>query len=484
MTKDFPKILCPNCKTEISIDEVITHQLEEKIRKEFSIEQQKKQADFLKRENEIQEKEKALAESQKNIEKQVAEQTKAAEGKLKKELRLEISKEKETEIKTLLEELEENKKALTTAHQSELKLRHERNKFESEKQAFELDKQRQLDKEREKIKQDALKVYENERQLSDSKKNQEIKLLNEQLGQGKKQIEEMQKTELNLRKEKTALEDAKRAFELEKQRQLDNEREKIRHDAQEKAEEESRLKISEKDKQLQDAIKVNQELQRKLQQGSQQTQGEVLELELEEILKAEFQYDEIMPVPKGVSGTDIVQKVKDHSGRLCGHIAWESKKTKAWSDSWIQKLKDDQRTIKADLAVIVSAVLPEGVKGFVLREGVWICDIKLAVALATALRINLESITREKAMSVGKNEKMEVLYGYLTGVEFKQRVEAIVEAFTNMDEGLRKERLAFEKIWSEREKQIRKVITNTVGMYGDLSGLVTLPQIKKLELGE
>ena len=132
----------------------------------------------------------------------------------------------------------------------------------------------------------------------------------------------------------------------------------------------------------------------------------------------------------------------------------------------------------------MSVVLPEGVKGFVFRDGVWICDIKLAVALATALRINLESLTREKAMSVGKNEKMEVLYSYLTGVEFKQRVEAIVEAFTSMDEGLRKERMAYEKIWSEREKQIKKVMKNTIGMYGDLSGLVTLPQIKRLELGE
>ena len=160
------------------------------------------------------------------------------------------------------------------------------------------------------------------------------------------------------------------------------------------------------------------------------------------------------------------------------------KKTKSWKEEWIQKLKDDQRAIKADLAVIVSTALPEDVKGFVFRDGVWICDIKLAVALATALRINLESLTREKAMSVGKNEKMEILYTYLTGVEFKQRVEAIVEAFSCMDEGLKKERMAYEKIWSEREKQIKKVITNTVGMYGDLSGLVALPQIKTLELGD
>jgi hypothetical protein len=124
------------------------------------------------------------------------------------------------------------------------------------------------------------------------------------------------------------------------------------------------------------------------------------------------------------------------------------------------------------------------VKGFVFRDGVWICDIKLITPLATALRINLESLTREKMMSVGKNEKMEVLYTYLTGVEFKQRVETIVEAFTSMKAGLDKEKLAYQKIWSEREKQIQKVINNTVGMYGDLSGLVTLPQIKRLELEE
>jgi hypothetical protein len=132
----------------------------------------------------------------------------------------------------------------------------------------------------------------------------------------------------------------------------------------------------------------------------------------------------------------------------------------------------------------VSAVLPDDVKGFIFRDGVWICDIKLIIPLAIAIRMNLESIAREKSMSVGKNEKMEVLYSYLTGVEFKQRVEAIVEAFTSMDAGLKKERLAYEKIWAEREKQLKKVITNTVGMYGDLSGLVTLPQIKTLELGE
>ena len=123
-------------------------------------------------------------------------------------------------------------------------------------------------------------------------------------------------------------------------------------------------------------------------------------------------------------------------------------------------------------------------RGFIFRDGVWICDTKMAIALASSLRINLEAVAREKAMAVGKNEKVEVLYSYLTGVEFKQRVEAIVEAFTSMQDGLNKEKRAYQKIWTEREKQIQKVISNTVGMYGDLSGLVALPKIKMLELGE
>jgi hypothetical protein len=210
----------------------------------------------------------------------------------------------------------------------------------------------------------------------------------------------------------------------------------------------------------------------------------VLELELETSLRSEFLHDEIVPVPKGVKGADIIQRVFDRGGRLAGQIVWESKNTKVWSEGWVQKLKEDQRLVKADIAVIVSSVLPQGMTGFALRDGVWVCEMRLALALAGALRITLESVTREKALSVGKNEKMEVLYAYLTGVEFRQRVEAIVEAFTGMSDGLRKERLAYEKLWAEREKQIHKVIANTVGMYGDLSGHVALPQIKALELGD
>jgi len=340
------------------------------------------------------------------------------------------------------------------------------------------------DKVSEQLTAERLKLFK-EAQL-EAEKEQEAKttLLEEQLKSKDVKLMQATKNEVELRREKIKLEEEKQAFELEKMRQLEEAKKAILEEATKKATEDQQYIIAQLKKQLTDATKAKDDLARKLEQGSQQTQGEVLELELEELLRNEFPHDEITPVPKGVTGTDIIQKVFDRSGRLCGQIAWEFKKTKAWSESWIQKLKDDQRAIKADLAVIVSATLPNDIKGFAFRDGVWICDIKLSIALATALRINLESLAREKAMSVGKNEKMEILYSYLTGVEFKQRVEAIVEAFTSMDEGLRKERIAYEKIWAEREKQIKKVITNTVGMYGDLSGLITLPQIKTLELEE
>lgn len=282
--------------------------------------------------------------------------------------------------------------------------------------------------------------------------------------------------------QKSQWQDQKRQFELEKIQQLEQEKIKLSEEANKKAEQKYHYIIAQSEKKLQDVTKAKNELSRKLEQGSQQTQGEVLELELESLLKNEFPSDEILPVAKGSKGADIIQQVFDRQRRACGQIVWEIKQTKNWNEHWIQKLKDDQRASKAEVAVIVSAVLPDKVSGFIFRDGVWICEVKLVTALATALRLNLQAITQEKAQSVGKNEKMEVLYGYLTGIEFKQRVEAIIEAFSSLDESLRKERLAFEKIWCEREKQIKKVISNTAGMYGDLSGLVALPQIKVLEL--
>ncbi|MBX9837685.1 MAG: DUF2130 domain-containing protein [Silvanigrellaceae bacterium] len=334
----------------------------------------------------------------------------------------------------------------------------------------------------EQINAEKIKIYKEAKASIEKEQDLKIALLEEQLKSKEEKLEKATLTEIELRKEKIKLDSDKKEFELEKMRQLDADRAVIVEESRQKVTEEYQYKIAQLNKQLQDSIKVKDELARKLEQGSQQAQGEILEVALEELLKAEFTNDEICPVPKGISGADVIQKVNDKFGRYCGQIVWESKRTKNWSEAWIQKLKDDQRAIKADIAVIISTSLPNDVKGFAFREGIWICDVKYVSAIATALRMNLEAIAREKAMSVGKNEKIESLYSYLSGIEFKQRVEAIVEAFTSMDSGLKKERMAYERIWAEREKQIKKIMTNTIGMYGDLNGLVTLQQINTLEI--
>lgn len=273
--------------------------------------------------------------------------------------------------------------------------------------------------------------------------------------------------------------------ELEMKKKLLDEEEKIRAEAEKRYEEEHKLKDLEKDKKISDLMKSLEEAQKKALQGSQQTQGESLELELETKLKAEFPMDKVSEVKKGARGADIIQVVVDKLGRDCGTILWESKNAK-WSDGWILKLKEDQRQAKADLAVLVSVDLPKDVGTFKYINGVWVVSWKHFVALAMALRFNLVSLYHERQNLEGKDEKMQLLYQYLTGPEFKHRVEAIVEAFLEMQDEMEREKRWFNTKWARQEKQIRKVIDHTHGMYGDLQGVIgkSLPEIKTLEISD
>jgi len=271
--------------------------------------------------------------------------------------------------------------------------------------------------------------------------------------------------------------------ELEMKRKLVEEEEKIRQEATKKAQEEQELKLKERDLKIRQLMKALEEAKRKAAQGSQQIQGEALELELEEILKKEFPTDEIIEIKKGQRGADVLQKVIDRKGRSCGTILWESKNAQ-WNEAWLAKLREDQRQAKAQLSVLVVANPPESVKTFTYRNGVWIVRRKFVVGLALALRFNLVSLYYEKLASVGKNEKMEILYQYLTGVEFKHRIEAIVESFTNLQADIEREKRYFHTKWARQEKEIRKIVDNTHGMYGDLQAVTdrALQPIKQLEL--
>jgi hypothetical protein len=298
----------------------------------------------------------------------------------------------------------------------------------------------------------------------------------------KQLIEQITQLTKDLREMRVQNEEVK----LQMEKKLAEEEEKIRLQAQKKAEEEQHNRIAEKDKQLQDALKEVEEMRRKLQQGSQQTQGEAFELEFEALLQQEFPNDKIMPVGKGIKGGDIIQEVWDSKGNYNGKILWELKNTKTWSEGWIDKLKMDKRTINAEEAVIISEVLPGSMKTAGFRNGVWVTQRAFVMTLASTIRAKLIEMYYVKQSVQAKDGKMELMYSYLSGTEFKHRVEAIVEAFTNMQSEIEKEKRYFSSKWARDEKNIRMVIDNTYGMHGDLKAIIgkVLPQIKGLDVIE
>jgi len=312
----------------------------------------------------------------------------------------------------------------------------------------------------------------------------EMKDLEEQLNEKSGMLEAAHKQELESRKKLRAAADKEKNLEIEIQRRVDENNKKLKKESAEDFENQKKL-IKKEHSTVVESLKTKvEELTKKLAQGSQQSQGEILELVLEEDLQALFPTDNITPVPKGVSGADVIQTVNNSVAQVAGTIVWEFKNTKTWSDTWIQKLKDDQRALKGDIAVILSATLPKTVKGFSYYQGVWVCDIKSYAGLSTALRQQLLQIHSIRQAGVGKNQKMEYLYRYLSGNEFKQRVETIIEAFSSMKDQLNKEKIAMNKMWSKREKELERVLLGTTGMYGDLEGIVgnSLAQIEGLEL--
>ena len=297
-------------------------------------------------------------------------------------------------------------------------------------------------------------------------------------------IRDFREQELSLRTRQRKLEEEREALQLEVARKIDAEREAIRAETLRRAAEDHRLKDLEKDKVIQDLKTALEEMKRRAEQGSMETQGEVLELDFEARLRSAFLHDDIQPVPKGIRGADLIQTVRTPLGAACGVVLWETKNTKAWSAAWIPKLKDDMILTRATVAILVSVVLPEGVRRFGRLDGVWVCDPESAIPLAAVLREHLLALSREREAAVGKNEKMEALYRYLSGEEFRQKIEGIVEAFGSLQEQLNKERRAMERIWSQREKEIQRVLRNTAALYGDMQGIIggRMPAIAALEL--
>tara|TARA_R110000782_G_scaffold102483_5_gene189523 strand:- start:24915 stop:26198 length:1284 start_codon:yes stop_codon:yes gene_type:complete len=315
-------------------------------------------------------------------------------------------------------------------------------------------------------------------------KTRELSELNDVLKQRDQKLAEAQKAQAELIRKQRELDDAKREMELTIETRVQESLAVTREQAKKEAEESLKLKVAEKEQTIASMQKQIEELRRRAEQGSQQLQGEVQELELEAMLREKFPFDSIEPVPKGEHGGDAIQRVAGPMGQPCGAILWESKRTKNWTDSWLAKLREDQRSAKAELAIIVSQALPKDIDTFSLIDGVWVTSYRCALPVAIALRHSLIELAASRTAGEGQQTKMELVYQYLTGPRFRHRVQAIVEKFADMQEDLDKERRMMTKQWSKREQQIRLVIESTAGMYGDLQGIAgkTLQEIEGLSL--
>ena len=312
----------------------------------------------------------------------------------------------------------------------------------------------------------------------------ELKILREELEEKSKKLSSSQETEAKLRKQSRELEEREKALELEIEKKLATEIDEARQKAIKSFQEEQQLKDAAFEKKIADMAKAVDEAKRKAEQGSMQTQGEVAELRLEETLERAFKYDFIEPVAKGVRGADVIQTVKDQALKPCGKIIWESKNTKSWSQGWIQKLKDDQTSNGAEIAILVTEAMPQDIDNFGMVEGVWVTRQSLAIPLASVLRDSLADLSYARNSAEGMNEKMQVLHKYIIGPEFRQKVEGIIDTFSGMKAQLEREKRAMTKLWKERDKQIDRVVENTSGMYGDFKGVIgaALKSIDNLEL--
>ena len=306
--------------------------------------------------------------------------------------------------------------------------------------------------------------------------------MQERLKEQDAKLREAQLAQANAMKREQQLRDKEAELELTVQKMIAAERPALEERLAKEAQEKASLREAEQAQKIEAMTKRIEDLQKRATQGSMQTQGEAAEMVLEDTLAQAFPMDGFTPVGKGVNGADVQQDVMAQSG-IAGRILWESKRTKNWTAGWLAKLRDDQRASGCEIAVITSQALPDGIESFGVVDGIWVCAPRYAVPLATSLRQTLIEVAGAKGRAMGQETKMEMIYDYLTGTQFKQRVDAIVERFEDMQDNLRKERVFIEKQWAVRAKQIDLVIASTVGMHGDLQGIAgrSMPQIESLD---
>ncbi len=408
------QIKCPNCGTSIDVQDILAHQLEEEIKQKYQSQ---------------------LADEQKKF----AEQ----EQKLK-----------------------------------------------SEKEAFELKKKQEnelfQDRLEKQLNEDRKTIEEKLRIKLTDEQSEQFQAMQKELNEKSEQIKELNRAKAEIEKLKREKGELKEAAEAEAQKNLNEillmEKGKIRKAEEDKNE----LRFKELQKQLEDQKKLTEEMKRKQEQGSMQLQGEVQELAIEEWLMAHFPLDTIDEIKKGSRGGDCIHIVNTRTRQNCGKIYYESKRTKDFQGSWIEKFKADMREKGADVGVLVTEAMPAGFERLGIMDGVWVCSYEEFKGLCAVLRESVIQLSQAISTQENKGDKMHLLYDFLTSTTFRMQVETIVEGFSSMKTALESEKRSMQRIWKEREKQIDKVITNTIDMYGSIKGIAgnAVQSVKALELPE
>jgi hypothetical protein len=367
---------------------------------------------------------------------------------------------------------------LTVQQKVDKELEASRANLRSEIESEAATKLREKDEELESLKKNLASTAETEARkakaaakLEVDKQKESLEEVSIQLRSANEMLEASKRSEADFMKKSRALESEKRSLEVTVQQKVDKELETSRANLRSELESEVKMKLREKDTQLQSMKTEIENLKRKSEQGSQQIQGDAQEQEIAEILTSKFSRDIIRRVKKGEFGGDCLQQVYNGQGKLCGTILWESKRTQNWSPAWLSKLKSDQHAAKADVAVIVSQVLPNGVEVFEQMGDVWVAGLDCVVLVAGSLRHLLIEVAATKRSTEGHQDKAALIYKYVTSVGFRQRVKEMTEAFTTMQADLRSEQKAIKKQWAKRETQLDRMMDATTGMYGDLQGI-------------
>lgn len=471
-------IICPKCSTHIPLTESLAAPLLKATKQKHEQELAQKDRELEKREKSVRDQQAALQQERVSIDDKVAEKLDAERKRITDEEAAKAKRLAAADVEAKMQHIADLNAViadrdgkLAVAQKAQAELAKKERELEDARREMELTIQSKLQAELGPVREKARQEAEESARLRVAAKEDELAAMQRRLEESNEKLAAAQKAQAEVMQKERELEDARREMELTIQNKVQAELNDIRAKARQDAEAEAKLPLIEKEQQIASMQKQIEELKRKAEQGSQQAQGEAQELHLEGLLRANFTRDVIDPVPKGENGGDVLHRVIGPGDQPCGTILWESKRTKNFSDGWLAKLREDQRKAGAEVALIVTSALPKGVQNFCLMEGIWVTNPHCSIPVAVMLREWLINVTAARKTSEGQQSKMELMYQYLTGPQFKHRIGAVVERFVEMQSDLERERRSATKQFAKRDLQIRGVIDAMAGMVGDLQGI-------------